>query len=159
VHEKVEHSVVELARRLGMENHHTQDVAGAREHRHGDHRLEVLLLELRHVLHARVVHRVVADELGGLGAGDPPGQALLRPPGERADQMRVPGRSRSQYKPLVLHEVDEGGVAARGVGRDLDDPVEHAVEVERRRDRLDYRVQRLVFALHAGESVAAASDR
>ena len=79
VHEKVEHSVVELARRLRMENHHTEHVAVAGEHRHGDHRLEALLLELRHVLHARVVERVVADELGRLGARDPAGQALVDP--------------------------------------------------------------------------------
>jgi hypothetical protein len=73
--------------------------------------------------------------------------------------MRVARRGRSQHQPLVLHEVDEGGVAAGGVGRDLDDAVQHAVEIERRRDRLDDGVQRLVFALHAGQSVATAGDR
>ena len=107
VHEKVEHSVVELARSLGMENHHTQDVAVAGHHRHGHHRLEALLLELRHVLHARVVERVVADELRRLRPRDPTRQALVHPPGELADQMRVARRRRSQHQAFTVHEVDE----------------------------------------------------
>ena len=96
VHEKVEHSVVELARRLRMENDHTQHVAVAREHRHGDHRLEALLLELRHVLHARIVERVLADELRRLRARDPAGEPLVDAPAERADEVRVARRGRPQ---------------------------------------------------------------
>ena len=159
VHEEVEHSVVELARRLGMEDDHTDHVAVAREHGHGDHRLELLLLELRHVLHARVVERVVADELGRLRARDPAGEPLADPPAERADQVRVARRRGPQHQPVALHEVDEAGVTAGRVGRDLDDTVQHALQVERRRDRLDDRVERLVFALYAGQGVAAARHR
>ena len=159
VHEKVEHSVVELARRLRMENHHTQHVAVAGHHRHGHHRLEALLLELRHVLHARVIECVVANELGRLGSGDPPRQALVQSPGELADQVRIARRCRPQHQTLIVNEIDEARVATRRVGRDLDDAVQNTIEVQRGRDRLDDGVERLVFALYAGQSVAAARHR
>ena len=159
VHKKVEDSVVEFARRLRMENHHTEHLAVARHDRNGHHRLEALLLELRHVLHPRVVERVVADELGRLRARDPAGQALVDPPGELVDQMRVARRRRPQHQALTVDEVDEARVTARRVGRDLDDAFQNAVEVQRGRDRLDDGVERLVFALYAGQSVAAARHR
>ncbi len=57
VHEEPEDVVVELARRLGVEDDHPDHGARAVEERDGHHRLEALLLELRHVLHARVLHR------------------------------------------------------------------------------------------------------
>ena len=75
------------------------------------------------------------------------------------DQMRVARRRRSQYEPLAVHEVDEAGVAASRVGRDLDDAVQYAVQVQRRRDRLDDGIERLVFPLYAGQGVAAARHR
>jgi hypothetical protein len=159
VHEKVHDSVVELARRLCVQNHHSEHVAVAREDRDRDHGLEALLLELGHVLHARVVERVVADELGRLGPGHPAGEPLVDAPRELAHQVRVPRRGRAQDQPVALHEVDEGGVAAGRVGRDVHDPAEHAIEIERRRDRLDDGVERLVFPLYAGQSVASAGHR
>jgi hypothetical protein len=100
-----------------------------------------------------------ADELGRLGARDPSGQPLLYPPAQLPHQVRVARRCRPQYQALTVQEVDEAGVTARRVGGDLDYPVEHAVQVQRRRDRLDDGVERLVFALHAGQSVAAARHR
>ena len=142
-----------------MQDHHADHVAVARHDRNGHHRLEALLLELGHVLHARVVERVVADELRRLRSGDPSGQALVRPPAELADQMRVARRRRPQYQAVALYEVDEAGVAARRVGCDLDDAVQDTVEIKRGRDRLDDGVERLVFALYAGQSVAAARHR
>ena len=54
VHEEVQHALVELARSDGVQHDDAQHLARARGHRHGHHRLEVLLLELGHVLHARV---------------------------------------------------------------------------------------------------------
>ena len=119
---------------------------------------KLLLLELRHVLHARVLERVVADELRRLRAAHPAGQPLVDPPAERA--RRGASSAATRAAPAArLHEVDEGRVAVRRVGRDLDDPVQHAVSGQRRRDGLDDRVQRLVLALHAGQSVAATRDR
>jgi hypothetical protein len=50
-------------------------------------------------------------------------------------------------------------VAAGGVGRDVDDSAEHAIEVQRGRDRLDDGIERLVFPLYAGKGVAAARHR
>ena len=159
VDEEVEDVVVELARRLGVQDDHADHVAGAVQERHGDHRLEALLLELRHVLHARVVHRALADELGRARARDPAGQPLVDAPLELAHQMRVRRRSRLEHEPLSLEEVDEGGVAAGGVGGDLDDPRQHPLEGERGRDGLDDRIQRLVLAADAVEDVTAAGDR
>ena len=160
VHQKVEHAVVELARGLGMENDHTHYASVAwGEHRHCDHRLELLLLELGHVLHARVAHRVVADELRRLRARDPPGEPLVDAPAQRADQVRVALRGGAQLDAIPLHEIDEGRVAVRRVGGDLHDPVEHPAQVERGGDGLDDRVERLVLALDAGLSVATTSYR
>ena len=158
VDQEVEHVVLELARRLCVEDHHADHVAVAGEDRHRDHRLEALLVELRHELHARVLERALADELGRLGARDPAGQPLVEPPAELAHQLRVPRRRGPQNEAVALHEVDEAGVAAGGVGGDLDDAAEHAFERKRRRDRLDDRVQRLVLAPHALEGVAALGD-
>ena len=159
VHEELEDVVVELARRLGVQDHHTDHGAGAVEQGHGDHRLEALLLELRHVLHARVLHRPLADELGRARARDPAGQSLVDAPLELAHEVRVGRRGGLEHEPLTLQEVDEGGVAAGGVGGDLDDPGEHALQGQRGRDGLDDRVQRLVLAAHAVEDVAASGDR
>ena len=47
-------------------------------------------------------------------------------------------------------------MAVGRVSRDLDDPGEHPVQVERRRHHVDDGVEGLVFALYAGQSVAAA---
>ena len=146
VDEEVEDVVVELARRLRVQDDHPDHVAGLGEDRYRDHRLEALLLELGDVLHPRVLHRVLADELRGLRPGDPARQALVDAEPQLADEARVARRRRAQRQPVALEEVDEAGVAAGRVGGDLDDAVQHPVEVERRRDRLDHRVERLVLA-------------
>ena len=77
VHEEVEHALVELARGHGVEHDDAQHLARPGGHRDGDHRLEVLLLELGHVLHARVRQRVLADERGLAGPCDPACQPLV----------------------------------------------------------------------------------
>ena len=51
-------------------------LARAPDDRHREQRLELLLLELGHVLRARVGERVVADERGLAVLGRPPGEAL-----------------------------------------------------------------------------------
>jgi hypothetical protein len=85
VDQEVEDVVPELARSLGVENDHTDHVARLGPHGDGDHRLEPLLLELRHILHARVLHGVFADELGGAGPCYPAGQALVEAEAHLAD--------------------------------------------------------------------------
>ena len=122
VDEEVEHVVLELARRLGVEDDDPDHVAGLGQDRDRDHRLEVLLLELGHELHPRVRHRVLADELGGLGACDPAGEALVDAQPDLPDEPRVARRGGAQHQAIALEEVDEAGVAAGRVGGDVDDP-------------------------------------
>jgi hypothetical protein len=145
VDQEVEDVVAELARGLGVEHDHPDHLAGLGPHRDGDHRLEALLLQLGHVLHARVLHRVLADELGRPGPGHPTGQTLVEAEPDLPDQVRVAGRGGSQREPVGLHEVDEACVAVGGVRGDLHNAVQHTVQGERGGDGLDDRVQRLVL--------------
>ena len=78
-----------------------------------------------------------------------PARPSSTPSSSSPTQLRVVRRGRPQHQPLALEEVDEAGVAAGGVGGDVDDPAQHPVEVERRRDRLDHRVEGLVLAPRA----------
>jgi hypothetical protein len=89
VHQEVEDSLVELARRRGVHDDDADDVAGAPGDRHGGHGLEALLLELGHVLHARVGERVVADEGGLVVARHPARQPLVEPQLDATDEVRV----------------------------------------------------------------------
>ena len=94
-------------------------IAAPAEDRHRDERLEPLLLELGHVLHARIVERVVADERRLAGARAPTRRA---PPRARARSCRRAGayggdaaRSTSR-SPSSLDEIDEAGVHGARVG-------------------------------------------
>ena len=100
------------------------------------------------------LHRVLADELGRLGPRDPSGEALVDPEAKGADEPRVPLGGGAQHQAVALEEVDEAGVAAGRVGRDIDDPAQDPVQVERGRDRLDDRVEGLVLALRPPKRVA-----
>ena len=127
--EEVEHPAVELARCLGVQHDDPDDLARARRHRHGDHRLEALLVQLGHVLHARVGERVLADELGRVVAGHPAREPLVDAELDLADEVRVDPRRGVQPQAAPLAQVDEARVAARGLREDLHDPVEHAIQI------------------------------
>ena len=64
VGEQIGRVLTELVRGAGVEHDHPDRLAGPRQDRHRGHRLKRLLLQQRDVLHARVLHRPVADELG-----------------------------------------------------------------------------------------------
>ena len=65
------------------------DLAGAAHDRNGEQGLEVLLLELRHVLHARVGKSVVADERRLAVLGRPPGESFSTRKRDLADQAFI----------------------------------------------------------------------
>ena len=153
VDEEVEGVVLELPWRLGVQDDDANHVAGLGEDRHRDHRLEVLLLELGNELHPRVGHRVLANELRGLVARHPAREPLVDAERELADETRVTRRCGPQHQPLALGEVDEAGMARGRVGRDVDDPVQDPIEVQRRGDGLDDRVERLVLEPSPTEGV------
>ncbi len=134
-----------------MQDRDPDHVAGLGEDRHRDHRLELVLVQLRHVLHARVIHRVLGDELRRLRAGDPAGEALVDAEPELPEQVRITLGGGAQDQLVPLQEVDEAGVTGGGVGRDIDDPAQNAVQVQRRGDRLDDGVERLVLELRAAK--------
>ena len=73
-----------------------------------------------------------------------------------ADEVRVDPRRGAQPQPLAVAQVDEAGVAVGRLAQQVDDAVEDAVEVGRRRDDADDRVQRLALqrdALEIGASL------
>jgi len=131
VGEEVENALVELARRLGVQHDGAERIAGARRDRHDGHRLELLLLELSEVLHARVVDRVLANERGRVVPQHPAGQPLVHAHVELADEMRVNLRRRLQSQAVAVAQVDEARVAVGRLAHQVDDRVEHAAEVRR----------------------------
>jgi hypothetical protein len=159
VHEEVENALVELARGDRVQDHDAQHLARARGHRDGHHRLEVLLLELGHVLHARVREGVLADERSLTGARHPARQPLVQGELHLADDVSVDARRGAHAQAIAVAQVDEARVAARGLGHQLDDAVEHLRQVDRRADRADDRVQRVAlepYALELRRQVPAA---
>ena len=159
MHEEVEHALVELARGDGVQHDDAQHLARAGGHGDGDHRLEVLLLELGHVLHARVRERVLADERGLAGPCDPARQPLVEGELDLAHHVGVDARRGPDPQAVAIAQVDEAGMAARRLGDELDDAVEHPGQVDRRADGADDRVQRVAlepYALELCRQVAAA---
>ena len=134
----------------------TPIVSPAREHdRNRHHRLEPLLVEDREELHPRVRHRAFADELGLAVAGHPPGQPLVEAHLHNADGRGVHRRGRPDRQHPALEQVDEARVATGRLGREVDDPLQHRAELDRRADEVDHPVEGAVlFAKPAGLSVA-----
>ena len=87
--EEVDLGLGELARRLGVERDRRRSPRRPAEDRDREERLEPLLLELRDVLVARVVERVVADERRLAALGRPPGEPLAALEPDLADEVRV----------------------------------------------------------------------
>ncbi len=145
VHEQLQRVLGELARGLGVEHDHAERVARARQDRDRDHRLEALLLQQRDVLHARVVHRALADELGRAMAGHPSGEALLDRELHAPDGVGEHLRCGADRQLVVFEQVDEAGVAVRRLGRQIDDPLQHRAELDRRRHELDDAIEGAVL--------------
>ncbi len=145
-HEEVDLVVRELARRLGVRGDDADHVAGAPDHRHREQRLELLLLELREVLRARVGEGVVADErrLGALGR--PPREPLSAVDDDLAGLALVRRRGGAEHQPLAVlgEEVDEAGMDAARVGHQANDGAQHLGELQRRRDRRHDLLKRLL---------------
>ena len=97
--------------RLGVRRDRADRLAAAPDDRQCDKRLVALLLELRHVLHARVGKSVVADERR-LGVLDrPPREALATLERDLSRLGFVRRRSRTKDEPLVvLEEVHKASV-------------------------------------------------
>ena len=125
-----------LPRRLGMGADDADHGPVARSDRDAEKRLEPLFLELRHVLHARIVEQVVGNERGLVALGRPPREALAALERDAADQVlvRVPGRAQHEPVAVVLDEVDETRVHRARVREQPHDRAEHLVELEARAD-------------------------
>jgi hypothetical protein len=122
----------ELARRLGVHRDDADHGAVLAEDRDRDKRLEPLLIELRHVLHAGVGEKVVADEGGLLLLRHPPGEPFAPFEGDAADVLAVRLARRTQDQPVtaLVDEVDTAGVNGAGVGEQADDGLEDFVQIE-----------------------------
>ena len=162
VHEEVERRLVELARRDRVQHDHAERLARAGRDRHGHHRLEALLLQLGDVVRARVVLRVLADDRGLAVAHAPAGQTLLDGELDLPDGVGEHARRGAQTEAVTLSQVDEAGVATGGLGEQVDDAVEDAVEVGRGGDDRDDGVQRVALEanpIELGFEVAAGHAR
>ena len=104
-----------------------------------DERLELLLLELRHVLHARIVERVLADERRLAPVERPPGEPFAALELDLAHEPAVRIRRGTEHEalPVAIEEIDEAGVDGARVGEQLHDAVEHLFEIEGGTDRRD----------------------
>ena len=130
--EKADLGVGELAGGDGVEREGADRVAALAEHRDRDERLEFFLLELRHVLHARVAERVLADERGLAAVERPPGKPFATLQLDLTDEPAVRFRCGAEHEslPVPLEEIDEAGVDGARVGEQLHDAVEHLLEIE-----------------------------
>jgi hypothetical protein len=146
--EDVQHALVELVRRRGVQHDHAEHVAAARRHRHGRHGLEAVLLELGDEVRARVLRRPLADERRLPVAHRPSRQPLVDAELDPAHLPRVHRRRCAQAQAVPCHEIDEAGVAAGDAGEQVDDPCQDVVEVGRGRDELDDGRERLVLEAH-----------
>ena len=145
VREQLERVLAELVRGLGVEHDHPDRLGRAAQDGDRRHRLEVLLAQQRHVLHARVGHRLVADELGRAMAGHPAGESLLDGEVDVVDRLAEHGRGGADRQLAVAQEIDEAGVAAGRLRGQLDDALQHRHELERGGHELDDPVQRPVL--------------
>jgi hypothetical protein len=141
VNQELERVLGELARSLGVENDHADRLPGAREDRNRGHRLEPLLVEDREELRARVGHRALADELGLAVPGHPSGEPLVETHLDDADGVGIDGRRRPDRQPAVFEQVDEARVTPGRLGGEVDDPLQHRAEFDRRADEVDHPVE------------------
>ncbi len=135
----------ELVRRLGVARDDADDVAVLAHDRHGDERLEALLLQLGDVLDARIVEELVADPGRLFVLGGPPGEALAALERDPPDEVRVGLRGGLEHEPVLLDEVHEAGVDRGGVRQEAHDRAEDLLQVQGRADRGDDRVQEPVL--------------
>ena len=145
--DEVDLVVRELARRFRVRRDRADRLTCPPDDRHGEERLEPLLLELGHVLHPRVGERVVADERRLAVLHRPPGEALAALERDLSRLSLVGRRRRPQDEPLVLEQVDEAGVHAARVRHEPDDGRQHLGELERRGDGRDDLLEKLLARL------------
>ena len=137
---------------LGVQRDHADHLAAADDQRHRDERLVLLLLELREVADARVGQRVLGDEHRLAVLEHPARDPLARLHRDAAAQVRVLGGGGAQREApaAVVDQEDVGRVRDDGVVHEPHDRREHAVDLERRVDRVDDLVQEAEFALVVG---------
>ena len=99
----------ELVRRLGVQGDHSHQPLGRRDQRVREHRLEPLVVQLRHQQVARIVLRVLAHDRRRAVERGPPGQARADLQRVHADPLLVSLRARPHTQSLGvgLEQVDE----------------------------------------------------
>jgi hypothetical protein len=91
--------------------------------------LEPFLVDLGHVLHARIRHRVVADERRRAVTRDPPREAVVQVELDPSDHVGVNLRRRAQNELRALAQVHEAGVAIGRLGQQIHDRREQPVQI------------------------------
>ena len=158
--EEVQVGPHELVRRLGVQRDHPHHAAVAVEHRNGHERLEPLLLELREVLHPRVLERLLLDERRTPGLHHPSGEALPELHADDAGEMLVGRGGRPEHQAIAVEEPDQAGVAPRRLRRQPDDPSQDRFQVGAGSDRLDDLIEVGAFVVEAsGPPFGGVRDR
>ena len=129
----------------------------AREDRHGEDRLVLLLVQVLEPLEARIEMRLRRDHhrrpIGSRSAGDPLTGPHLRPPRHLLDARPVRRPQHELVRPLVV-EVDEARVRRERLRHLARDELEHLLEVERRvdgGDRLRQQAEMPLGGFHAAD--------
>ncbi len=142
-------AIGEVAPFPGVHVERADERAPARDERHRQQRGELLSPQLGDVLVAGVGELVLRDDHDLAVLRDPAGDALADPEHDLihgvAEALR--GGAQGQHFPLLVVQVQEARVAARGGHHEIDRLVEHDVQVRARRDRLDHAVEQPVLGL------------
>ena len=114
-------------------------MSGSADQGHRHKGLESLLLQFRHVVEARVVERVLADERRLATFEHPPREALSPRQADPAGEIRVRLRRGIEIETVTVggEEVDEAGMDGACIREQAHDRRQHLLEIERGRHRRD----------------------
>ncbi len=133
----------------GVHVEHAHQVPERGHDRHRHHRGELLAAQRRDVAVTRVGGLVVEDHHRLAVLGDPPRHALahceLDLPGEAVE--RRGGAVQPQHPALLVEQVHEAHVGGRGLGDQRGHALQHPVQVQAGRDRVDDPEQQLGLAV------------
>jgi hypothetical protein len=139
----------ELAAQLGVHVQHPDQVAERCHHGDRQHGGELFAAQRGNVA-VPGIRRFVVDQHGRLPVrGDPPRHALAEAELDLPDQAVERGRGPSQLQraPPLVEQVHEADICLGGLGDEGGHALEHPVEIEAGRDRVDDPGQQLGFTL------------
>ena len=137
--EEVRLGLGELPGGLGVEADDADRISSSADQGHRHEGLESLLLQFRHMVEARVVERVLADERRLATLERPPREALSPRQADPASEILVRLRRGIEFETITVggEEVDEAGMDGACSREQANNRGEHLLEIERGRHRRD----------------------